>query len=433
MGFFDFLKKPKEEEKAKPAGREKPVEVEMGSLEKRINEHISDRLSRDQEKAKDLYAKIKSDFREIKRMNSELSKKKFEEGERLYSAVNMIKNNYVNRVYGLLGGVPLVRGTDFEELENFCSKTNNILDKMRNTPPKQAILLSKYFKKEAAQIVKILKNIENELGEMKSLISNGSPLSFVSSITSQAGMIMDMKKKFAHLEREESMLREKKGKTEAERKKKEAELKKLLESERYRELVEGRKKMGELMKEKERLENEIREEFSSIKRPLKKYEHVLGRASLPREQRIAFEKLIHSPVKAVLSERGEDILREVVSRTGEAVKNKEISLKESELKKFTEFTEKVKSGRIAELKKKYREIREEIRERGKKKETPMGEEEKIKREIEHLNHEIREYERNLEGISRSKESTKAEILEEREKLEKMIERGTGRKFRVKLF
>ncbi len=63
----------------------------------------------------------------------------------------------------------------------------------------------------------------------------------------------------------------------------------------------------------------------------------------------------------------------------------------------------------------------------------LNEREKIKREIEHSDHEISEYERNLENISKGKKSTKSGILGEKEKLERTIEREMGRKFVIKLF
>ena len=40
---------------------------------------------------------------------------------------------------------------------------------------------------------------------------------------------------------------------------------------------------------------------------------MLRNGSLPREKRIAFEKIIHSPVKTVLKEGGENVLKEIVA------------------------------------------------------------------------------------------------------------------------
>ncbi|NIP40458.1 MAG: hypothetical protein GTN39_02980 [Candidatus Aenigmarchaeota archaeon] len=434
MGFFDFLKKPREEE-AKPVVDTRPVEVEIDSLEKKINDHVSDMLSRERERAKDLYSKIREDFGEIKRMGKELEGKKFEESDRMYSAVNMIKNNYVNRTFGLLGGVPLVQEMSHEELDNFHSKTTKVLDGMRKVPPKQAILLSKYFKKEASQIVKILKKIEDNLNEMKSLLSEGKPISLVNRITSRARGIMEMKRKFDDLEHQEKVLKEKIRKLESEKESKQGDLEDLLKSEGYREIVDSREKVRDLRQEKENLESELREEFSSIKRPLKKYEHILRNdPSIPRERRISFEKMIHSPVKSILAEGGESVLSEMVSKVSESMEKGMISLKESERKKFGEFSEKIKEGKISDLRKRYDGLREMIEESEKRKgKDVLNEREKIKREIEHSDHEISEYERNLENISKGKKSTKSGILGEKEKLERTIEREMGRKFVIKLF
>jgi len=434
MGFFDFLKKPKEEEK--PVVDTKPIEVGIDSLEKEIREHVSDMLSREQEKARDLYGRIRSGFREIKKLNSELGGKKFEEGEKRYSAVNMIKNNYVNRTFGLLGGIPVVQEMSHEELENFLSKTTKVLDGMRKVPPKQAILLSKYFKKEASEIVKILKKIEDNLNGMKSLLSDGKPIPLVNRINSRVGVIINTRKKFEDLEQQESVIREKIKKLKSEREGKGEDLEKLLKSEGYRKLIDSRERIRDLKKERENLANEIREEFSSIKRPMKKYEHVLRNdRSIPREKRISLEKLIHSPLKTVLDEGGESVLGEMVSRVENAIKGGEISLKESERKKFEEFSVNVREGKLSDLRKRYGGIKKEIGETEGQgdKESVADEREKIRREIEHLDHEISEYERNLENLSKGKESTKSRILEEKEGLEKTMERELGKRFRIRLF
>jgi hypothetical protein len=434
MGFFDFLKKPKEE--VKPVVDSKPVDVGIDSMEKEIGEHVSDMLSREKGKAKDLYGRIRSDFREIKKLNSELGEKKFEEGEKRYSAVNMIKNNYVNRTFGLLGGVPPVREMNHEELENFLSKTTKVLDGMRKVPPKQAILLSKYFKKEASEIVKILKKIEDNLNGMRSLLSDGKPIPLVNRINSRVSMITSERKKFKDLEQQERVIREKVKKLKSEREGKGGDLEKFLKSEGYRKLIDSKERIKDLKQERENLANEIREEFSSIKRPMKKYEHVLRNdRSIPREKRISLEKLVHSPLKTVLDEGGESVLAEMISRVENAIKEREIGLKESERKKFKEFSGNVRKGKVSGLKKKYEGIKREMEEaeRQRDKESVAGEREKIRREIENLDHEISEYERNLENFSKGKESTKSRILEEKEELEKTLERELGKKFRIKLF
>ncbi len=354
----------------------------------------------------------------------------------MYSAVNMIKNNYVNRTFGLLGGVPVIQEMNHEELENFLSKTTKVLDGMRKVPPKQAVLLSKYFKKEASEIVKILKRIEDNLKEMKGLLADGKSIPLVSKITSRVDVMKGMNRKFRDLEQQEKILKEKTEKTGKEKERKEEDLKKLMKSEGYREHVDSSEKIRDLKREREDLTSEIREEFSSVKRPMKKYEHVLrSDSSIPREKRISFERMIHSPVKAILSEDGESVLKDIIYRVDEAIEKRMVSLKDSEMKKFREFSERVREGKISDVRKKHMELKERIEEseRGKEKSGVIDEREKIKREIEHSGHEISEYKRNLESISKGKESVKKEIIEEKKRLEKMIESEIGKRFVIKMF
>lgn len=432
MGFFDFLKKPKEE---RPAVVDtKPIEVGIDSLERKINEHVSDTLSREQEDARNLYEKIKKDFRLIKVITKDLERKKFEGHDRTYSAVNMIKNNYVNRTFGLLGGIPIVEEMNQGELENFLAKTTKVIEGMKKVPPKQAVMVSKYFKKEASEIVKIIKRIEDSLEEMRNLLADGKTIPLVSKISSKVGILKGLERKLKDFEQQEKILKEKIKKARKEKDGKEEEMEKLLKSERYKKLVDFKEIIKEMKQEKEKLENEVREEFSLVKRPLKKYEHVLRNdRSIPREKRILFEKMIHSPVKAILSDGGENVSKEMAFHVEEALKKGLIKLKESELKKFEEFSNGVKLGRISNLKKKYDEVKRKLKESEKYKgKGVLNERERIKREIEYFVHEISEYEKNLENLSKGKKSIKVELLEEKEKLEKMIERETGKKFVVKV-
>ncbi len=433
MGFFDFLKR-KEERTEEPVVEAKPVRIGLESVEERMGEEISGRLSQEREKARELYAKIRANFREIKRISKELEEKKFEEGERLYSAVNMIKNNYVNRVFGLLGGVPVVEKMEHEELKDFCSKVSGVLENMKKVPPKQAVMLSKYFRKEASRIVKILKDIEGDVKEMKDLLSEGRSIPFLNRIRSEVNILKEKRRRFGDLKREEEVLREKIEKLRSERDEREKDLENLMKSEDYREVIGVREKIEKLKQEKENVMNEIREEFSSVKRPLKKYEHVFkNNPSIPREKRVSFEKLLHSPVKFTL--RGEEsVLKEIISRVSESLERGEIKLKESELRRFREFSRKVEGGWVSKLKRRYEEIGKEMEEIERRKDAGvLNEREKIRREIEHLEHEISEYERNLENILKGKESAKSEIRRVKGELEKMIERETGKKFIVRIW
>jgi hypothetical protein len=248
--------------------------------------------------------------------------------------------------------------------------------------------------------------------------------------------MMGMDRKFRDLEQQEKVMKEKAERARKERKGKEKELERLLKSESYKKLVDSGERIREMREEREAIENEIREEFSSIKRPLKKYEHVLrSDRSIPREKRMSLEKLMHSPTKTVLDEGGESVLGEITSRISESIGRKEISLKESEEKRFREFSESVREGKISEIRKRHAELgrKMEDHEKQKDRESVLGDRERIRREIENLEHGISEYERNLESISKGKDSVKKEMLGEKGRLEETIERELGRKFVIKMF
>ncbi|MCK5019201.1 MAG: hypothetical protein KAS32_19230, partial [Candidatus Peribacteraceae bacterium] len=132
MGFFDFMRsgnKIKVEETAEPQSM---GSVEVNLVREKVMEYISEQMEKEREKTKELYVKIKDDFRQIKKLNNELWEKKFKSGERMDVPINMIKDNYAKKTLSLMNNAPEINTFDYSDINTFCSSTDRILKEMRN-------------------------------------------------------------------------------------------------------------------------------------------------------------------------------------------------------------------------------------------------------------------------------------------------------------
>lgn len=407
MGFFDFLKG-KEEVPEQP---QDIGSVELANVKERVEQNISENLLKERERAKELYSKIKEKFREVKKLNNELSGKNFKSGQRMDAPVNMIKDNYVKKTLSFLNNIPAVDNFEYSEITDFCSGTENILKDLRNIPPRQVVMLSKYFKGETSKIVKILKEIEDMKKEMKSVL-DGKALWIGGEVNSKINSIFEMQRRSEDLKKQENTLLEKIKEKEKEVLEREKELREFASSKELKDFEGLSSEIKDLESEKSKIENEIREELSGVKRPLKKLEYSLkqegGKDSL--------SKVSHSPMKSLFMEQGDSLLKEAL------VKLRELRLKDNEKERVEELITKIENGYISKLRDRYMWLENEIREKKGKEESSKVPDKKLskERETENLKKQILEFEREREKIAINRKETSKSIEDGKKELEDTI-------------
>lgn len=417
MGFFDFLKG-KEEIPEQPQDM---GSVELGKVKEKVKGAISSDISRERERVRELYSKIKEDFREVKKLNNELSGKEFKSGQRVDAPVNMIKDNYVRKTLSLLNNIPAVSTFEHREITDFCSGTEKVLKNLRDIPPKQTVLLSKYFKGETSRIIRTLKGIEERRKEMESLLK-GKGLWLEGEVNSRIEGIFELMKRSEDLEKQEETLREKIKAKGNEITENERELKEFVSGEDYRGFEGLGSEIQRLEKERMEMENEIREELSGVKRPLKKLEYNLKREG----GKSALSRVAHSPMKTLFQEQGDSLLMEAL------VKLRDLNLKDNEKERVEELIKKVELGYLSRLKDRYKFLESEIREKkGKEEKSDVLDRKKAKeREMENLKREILEHEKGREKIARNREETSKSIVKEKKELEETLHREINIKLNI---
>jgi hypothetical protein len=426
MGVFGFLRKGgKKAEKPRDSNpvngdtqpvEEALVEVKLDDVMKAIEGTVSSRLTEELKKAAGLYGEISHGLEEARKHAAELEKKKFESGDKTYAVVNMTKDHYVKRANSLISGAPRINNFNFEETSAYCEGTKKILNELLNIPPKQAILLTRYFKKESSKLITTLKQTEAAFSEMEMLL-NSSMLGFYSAANRSLVEVWQMIYKSEEMEDAVSKINAKIGAKKAELSGKENAAKEYVSGEESRAFVALDEEIRKLESERMELGNVISDRLSAIKRPLKKLEHAAsGQGEKDKEKLSLYSRMSHSPMKVLMQEQGDALLLEALAKI------REVGLKDEERELVEEMIKKIELGYLSELTDKYKWLETEVEAKKKEFEKSHVPEKQRKhdKEIEAVNREISELGKEAERISKNRAELSEKIRSSMESLEHMI-------------
>ncbi len=433
MGFLDFLKKKEEELEPLPQIDEKPVKIGIDNLMGEVMGLISDDLENEKRRSRELHGHITENFSRIKELNNFLEAKSFEKHDHTYTNINMIKNNYVKRSYSLLGTVPKIQVIDYENMKEFEQKTKKIVSDLKNINPKQAFLLSRYFKHETGQIIKTLKSIDDSLEEINNILdSNGRRLWIEKIVTEGTEDIISKSKRITELGENGKELEKKKehlgGKLEEEQKR----LKEFMTGGIYKRMIAIEDKIKEANDQKNDVEADIRGKLSEIKRPLKKIEHYMKTEGYSKSEINNFDRLLHSPTKTFISEGGEDILRSVLIKIKNLYEQGKVELKGSDKDHVVDLCQKSETGLFFSLKAKYTEFSKELDSLTKEKEDSKASEEKdrMEREIGGLEKDLIDTENEMERVKENIDVEKEEISKKTKELEGLLKESMRKNIEI---
>ncbi len=417
MGLFGFLRKGKKAEiAAAPPSAGETREVGFDSVRAALEQHLAARMAGERESAEELYERIKANLVHIRKLAGELEKKSFESGEKIYAPVNMTKNNYVKKAISLLGSVPGVERFDYAEINDFSRMTGKTLTELMHIPPKQAILLTRYFKKESSGIITLLKETEEKRKAMDSLLQE-SALKIAGEIGAAVDSIAELLEKAKDFERHELALSTKIRDKKRELEEKEREREALVsggESAGFRQMEND---LGKLEGERNAIAGKLNDELSAIKRPMKKLEHAAASGeALDKEKLALFSRISHSPMKVLMQEQGDALILNALVRL------RGLGLKDAEKEHAEELIKKIELGYLSELADKYKWLEGEIAEKKAQFEkSDMPERRKKKeREAESLRHEIAELKKEMERFSKGRAETMERTEAEKRKLEEAL-------------
>lgn len=432
MGFLNFFKREKEKPEIREEAFKKPIESKAEEMPEKIKETVNERLVKVNQDTNKIYEQILDGFQSIRKSNKRLELSSFEKHDKTYASVNMIKDTWVKRVYSSLDSISLISSIDYQELRDFHSNSQRVLNEIRKMTPKQIYLLSTYFKKESLQVIADIKLVDKRLDDLKKFLDNeGKVMWLLNEVNSKTDDYLKTKEKLDDLFKKESDIKKQIKELERIAAKTSSDLQDFLKSSQWKDLEKEQEEIETLSRKESELKYQITEELSAIKRPLKKLEHA---AYFSKDQRAVLEKFIHSPMKT-LFEHGESKLGEILLNMKKMTEEGKIQLKESEIEKIEEITQKIESGSFSNSKHEYENMTREIKNKKQdmEKEQPdmIKRKEGIEKEKEFTEQDMERLKKELEEIVRNQERIKNELLEKKTYLENLILKELGEKFIIK--
>jgi chromosome segregation ATPase len=434
MAMFGFLRKRQPEQPAEVQA----FELTLDELPAWFDRAMGKEIEAKRQDAEGMYSRLVEGFSEIKHSLDRLDRARMSGGERVHIAANMIKESFVKKNYSLLRGLESHQQNyrpDYEYFMAFQERGMEVIGGLKASTPKQAILLSRYFKRESEQLVESIRQAEDLLKHFRDFLKTGSGV--LGTKERVRGMVRECSELQEELERldarasglREEIARSKDRKTGME--------KRFLEVLRSRDWNDMNRLSKELTAVREKLretESRIDTELSSVRRPLKKLEHSLaGSERLSPMQKNTLRDFIRNPLRAIMLEKGEKSLQKCLKSIRNQLEKGRLELKDKDQLKVDELIERLEKD-IPELKFKYLELKGVLEQINRKLEglsALSSSKETMELEIKKMGEEAGRLDEELRGLI-SKSSGMRENLDRRlRELEAVIFEETQKKVTIR--
>lgn len=419
MGFFSFGKKREEPRRVEEA---RPAEMGISEAADWVKKEFSKEIAEATKKLQGAQSELMRVFSEIGRTTELLEKAEFEPGDRTYARVNMAKSSLVNSIYNNIKRIPSSPAVTYQGALEFVKFTRVVLAEMERVPPKQGVLVSRYFNSQAALVTAAMKKAAESMAALNALMAGEAKILNVAE--ESARKVAAVEKKKADLSGKDSHAKALDGRISDTGKGKagaQAELDRIIASGELAEMENLRKSIALARDEAERLVFAIGEELSALKRPIEKLGHA-GSGD-------AVKKFVKSPVKVFMD--GFD-LGPLMAELSSAVKSGKLKLKDSEKSRVL----KVTAEKLVEMRAGHAKLLKKAADMEKRLETGFSEVMESKRKAEAA---VREAAGLLEKLRKEREECaeaakklSLEIEIEVNGLEGFISSGTGRKVKLKV-
>ena len=257
MGFLDFLRK------------KEPLAIKFSEVEGWLDRQVEDK------KLNQKVGKVKSIIREKLEQGYKYLEELEQAGlknenipERAKHVMEGHRKTYINRLKRFLDEIDVP--DEFSQIGYYTAKFSESLDRLSQETQKNYLVLKEFMEAELGRIAKSVKGIEDELSKLQAQIEKES-LDNIKDAKAKLKLYKDDLKKKARLE-EEKAAHEQKLESLKERKtrlaKRVDDLKQSRDYNDYRVFIEKKQKYEEKLKA---LENELKEVFAELNRPLRKY------------------------------------------------------------------------------------------------------------------------------------------------------------------
>jgi hypothetical protein len=428
MGFLGLFRKNEE-----PPPEPTVHKVRVEDLHSWLEKNLSGEMSEARKRTTRILGDISDSFRHISESAEKLGQSTFFGNDRLHTSANMLKDSFVKKTLSVseqfheLTSHPL----DRKSLKELHERMRTGLKEVKKTSPKQAVFLSRYFKKDSNQVVDNIKKAEENLDSLRELIEGDSVTpGFPETISESIGEITGLRERAAAMVKESDEMRDRVVYLRKLKEEKEKDYIELLKSREWKQINEREKELSEIREEAVRMEMDIRNELSALRRPMKKLEHDSG--SLTKSQRISLKGFLNEPFETYILPNGLDDLRSLMKSLSDGMISGEIDLKDSDRERVMHF---IKRGepRLSEIRSRLLERREMMADVRKKIGHSAGaikKKEELEEDVRRHSTESDEVGEKMKELSSELGRIKESMRKKREALEQAILDKTGKLIKI---
>ena len=222
--------------------------------------------------------------------------------------------------------VELPEINSFEDVENFNAVAGRMLKKIGDALGRHSVPINVFAKKYASKLKDDLKTMTDRNDEITTLISNHADLETkTEQITDTMNKITQSKKLIINSGEEKEINKKNIINLENQIADTKKEIESIKNSDNYNEFLNITKKLDSMHDEKNKIKNEIEEQFTKISRPLNKYVYV---SSLDKPQKKLLENLIANPYDMLIDSNKRDIIQ-ILESTKNGIRSGSVSVKDS--------------------------------------------------------------------------------------------------------
>lgn len=346
MGIFSVFSRRRKEKAAqeKPAQVSAPDRIHYADVPAWLDSALSERLAAVEGRTEELFDAIISKKDSLREKIGSLGGQSFDPHDKTYAKVNMAKDAFVKKALAELNCIRQpAEMNDHRMLSDFSGGVLSAVDSIKNATPKQAILISNYFKKQSSEMVAAIKELESAASELSRFLKfDGALLKHVREAKDGAARLaeLDARRRVDDINLSKASVQEAAIGNKSATKRKELDL--LMQSDEWKLYAESLNRISELESGMKSMEQDANNMLSVLRKPMKKLSHDKKMASLPE-----------NPFREVVMAGGsaETLAKSVLEASGAGA----IALKPSESERINALSDPA----LAELRDSYSRTAEE--------------------------------------------------------------------------
>ena len=222
--------------------------------------------------------------------------------------------------------VELPEINSYEDVKDFNVIAGRMLKKIGDALGRHSVPINVFAKKYASKLKDDLKTMTDRNDEITTLISNYAELETkTDQIIGTMDKITQSKKLIINLGEEKETNKKNIENLENQIVENQNEIESIKNSDNYKKFLDITRKLDSMSDEKNKIKNDIEEQFTKISRPLNKYVYV---SSLDRPQKKLLEKLIETPYDVLIEANKRDIVQ-ILESTKKGIQSGSVSVKDS--------------------------------------------------------------------------------------------------------